>query len=58
MEESHTEDNRNYFLYVQYGICYLFGTRIELYKIVMSLKKNPAILTLDQKYGVLSLFLE
>lgn len=38
IQKSHTEDNRYYFLYVQYGFCYLSGTRIELYKIlVMSL---------------------
>lgn len=59
MEESHTEDSRIYHLYVKHRIFYPSGTRIELQKIfVLSLKKNTTILTLDQKYRVLSLFLE
>lgn len=52
-EDSHKEDNSNYFLYIQDGICYLFAS----FFVLMLLKKKKKLI-LDQKYGVLSQFLE
>ena len=51
MEESHKEDNSNYFLYIQDGICYLFAS---FFVLLMLLKKKKYINIRSEIWGVIT----
>lgn len=49
-EDSHKEDNSNYFLYIQDGICYLFAS----FFVLMLLKKKKKINIRSEIWGVIT----